>query len=285
MTRPRFSVLTSRKRLNSHFVEKQRKRRKKIYLNLVNRTFLFYYSSFISFCTELSNYTTWYAARSYHLALAMQPTRFSCKARDIQPPLLMKFSDLEWAHRSRRSCALVRQCRLGFLAGRTHTIHANVRNTIADDNRLSAARCLDVKVLELDVLTHGVGVAAACQPRDGITVLAGRVTGKVLKEDVGDVHLRGVLGACCLVNVEVARVDEGSVLVVTTPEVAEGDVVDETVTNIRAGPGLETGSVLAVEHPDILDDDILDKGLFALVLTKRSNGLSMSSWTLLVPIK
>jgi hypothetical protein len=43
--------------------------------------------------------------------------------------------------------------------------------------------------------------------------------------------------------------------------------------------------VLAVEHPDILDDDILDKGLFALVLTKRSNGLSMSSWTLLVPIK
>lgn len=97
------------------------------------------------------------------------------------------------------------------------------------------------------------------------------------EKNVADVHSGGILVAGGGVDVEVARVDESRVFVVTTPEVAESHIVDETVANIRTSPGLKTRGVLAVEHPEVLNNDVLDKGHLSLVLAERANGLTVGT--------
>lgn len=191
--------------------------------------------------------------------------------------LTVELSNLERACRSLRCNTLVRQSSLTRGTSSTDTVHTNILNTITQEHRVSTTRSLDVKVLELDVLTDSILASRASQSGNSVTVLAGAVAGEVVEENVGDVHARGVLGAGSSVDVEVARVDEGGVLVVAAPEVAEGHVVDEAVADVRAGPGLETGAVLAVEHPDVLDDDILDEGHLALVLAKRTDRLTVGA--------
>jgi hypothetical protein len=79
------------------------------------------------------------------------------------------------------------------------------------------------------------------------------------------------------VDVEVARVNESVVLVVSTVEVTEGHVVNEAIADIRSSPGLETRCMLAVQHPEVLNDNVLDERHLALVLAKRSNGLTVST--------
>ena len=82
-------------------------------------------------------------------------------------------------------------------------------------------------------------------------------------------------------NIDAVHDDDGKIShfvgVFSTVEVAEGDVVDETVADIRTSPGLETRGVLTVEHPEVLDDDVLDVRELALILSERTNGLTVST--------
>lgn len=70
--------------------------------------------------------------------------------------LTVELSNLERADSSRRANTLVRQGSLALSASSTNTVHANIFDTITQDNRLSTTRSLDVEVLELDVLADSV---------------------------------------------------------------------------------------------------------------------------------
>jgi len=77
--------------------------------------------------------------------------------------------------------------------------------------------------------------------------------------------------------IEVARVQEGGILVVCVPKVLKCDVIDEPIANIRSGPRLEARSVLSVQHPHVLNVHVANEALLAAILANRAHRSSVST--------
>lgn len=94
----------------------------------------------------------------------------------------------------------------------------------------------------MDVRAHGVGRAS--QINNLLAVLARGRAIDVVKDDVGDVDRGRVCCTLGRVDIEVALVQHKGLISVLDMDIAVGDVVDTSVTDVLAGPGLETGTVL-----------------------------------------
>lgn len=97
---------------------------------------------------------------------------------------------------SLRYSAGLGQRSLGHGGVRADTVHPRVPlNAVADNNGFVPTRAGNGEVPECDVLAHGIGVRRAAELGNDGPVLPAGVARKVLEEDVGHVHLGGVLFA------------------------------------------------------------------------------------------
>jgi hypothetical protein len=94
----------------------------------------------------------------------------------------------------------------------------------------------------VDVRAHGVGRAS--QVNNLLAVLARGSAIDVVKDDVGDIDSRWVCCTLSRIDVEVALVQHKGFVGVLDVDVAVGDVVDASITDVLTGPSLETGTVL-----------------------------------------
>lgn len=122
-------------------------------------------------------------------------------------------------------------------------IHTDVSlDTIANNLSWISSWAGKVNVRELN--TGANSIRRASQVDDDLSILAGGGTVNVVKDDVGEVDCRRVGGALGGVDVEVALIQNDRSIGVLDMDVAVGYIVDATVSDILAGPCLETGSVL-----------------------------------------
>ena len=112
----------------------------------------------------------------------------------------------------------------------------------------------------------------ARQIRHDLAVLAAARAGDVDEVDVGDVDFAWVGSACRLVDVEVALVEHDGRVCVLDVDILVGDVVDESVADVRACPGLEARAVLPVEERHVFDPGVGDVVLYAGVLADGAHG-------------
>jgi hypothetical protein len=94
--------------------------------------------------------------------------------------------------------------------------------------------------------------------------------------DVCDVDLAGILCASSLVDVKVALVQYDRAVSFLNVNVFIGDVVDVSVSDVRACPCFETRAVLAVEECYLLDPCVGNVVLDASVLANRVHGDAVS---------
>lgn len=92
--------------------------------------------------------------------------------------------------------------------------------------------------------TRAHSVRRASQVDDNLSIFTGRGTVNVVKDNVCEVNCRGVSSTFGGVYVEVALIQNDRSIGVLDMDVAVGDVVDATVSDVLTGPCLETGSVL-----------------------------------------
>lgn len=111
----------------------------------------------------------------------------------------MKFLDLSAAPRVKINLrhgglAFRRERGLCLWAIVRDTVDAKVAfNTVADDDRVPAARGLDVEVFDNDIVTDGTLTRGAREARNGVTVDARRVPSEIFEADVANLHTRRVL--------------------------------------------------------------------------------------------
>ena len=123
------------------------------------------------------------------------------------------------------------------------TIHPDIPlNPITDDFRRISRRTRQINVGQVNVGANRIGRTG--EIHHDLSFLPGRGAIDLVKDNVGDVHLRGILRALGRVHVEITLVQHNRLVGVFDVDVAIGDVVDAPVAHILAGPGLETSAIL-----------------------------------------
>lgn len=161
---------------------------------------------------------------------------------------------------------------------RWYTWNANISlNILAHDLRWAACWTCDVDAFQMDAVASSAW--AASEIGNDLAVLTTACAVDVQEVDVGDVDFAWVRGAGCVVDVEVALVQNDGGICVLDVDVLVGDVIDISVANVWTSPGLETSAVLAVEQSDILQPCIGDVVLDTGVLADGTHGDTMSAVT------
>lgn len=93
--------------------------------------------------------------------------------------------------------------------------------------------------------------------------------------NIRNVDLTRVLRTGCVVDVEVALIQHNWRIRVLNQNILVGDIVNVSVSDIRACPSLETRAVLAVEKRNVFHPGVGDEVLHAGILADGAHGYAV----------
>lgn len=130
-----------------------------------------------------------------------------------------------------------------YLLRRARAVYPNIPlNSIADNHRWATSRAGQIDPRQVDARANRVGRAG--QINHLFAVLARRRAIDVVKDNVGDVDGGRVCCTLGCIDVEIALVQHNGLIGVLDVDVAVSDVVNASVADVLASPGLETGTIL-----------------------------------------
>ena len=152
-----------------------------------------------------------------------------------------------------------------------------ISNAIAQHDTLliRVRRARQIDVLQPDVFADRS--RAANQAGNILAFLAAADAMDVFEQDVRDIDPGGLSRADLWVDVEVAGVEDDGPVDVLDVHAVVGDVVDVAVSDVGAGPGLETSAVLGVQHGHVGNVSVLDVVQDAWVLANRAHADTMGA--------